>query len=691
MENLLLTPDKEKNYQSYMVFALTIIWSLATSLVVVVGFFYFPLLWSRWVLLLTIAIVIAVSNLALNYYGHTRTASWLLCTMLWFYITIPCITAGGIFAPGILSQTAIILTAGFLLGRRGGLAIGLLTIVADFLLAWLELNGHLPETVVLHDPFSRWISAIIPFGTVMVLQYYAIDHLRKSLTSMQREMVKRRNAEAAKDDTSRELSVREQELQDYKYALDISSIVAISNVEGTFTYVNENFCKVSKYTSEELIGKPHTILLSGVHPPEYFIEMGNAMLAGKPFRGEFCNRAKDGSLYWVDSTVVPFLDDKGEVYQFISINRDITEKKEAEEQLRANKERYKSIIAVSNTGAWEYDHETNKVWHSAQYFSMLGYDEPQGVWEGPDSLSWVTQLHPEDKERAVEVFDDFMKGNDKDIYENIFRMRHKNGDWVWILSRAKRLLDKDGNITNICLGTHTNITERVKADDKIRETEQLIKKITSQVPGNTYMFEIEESGMPNILFVNRGAEEFNFRADLNDISADAAKILEVWHPDDRALFTEKMKEARLTTGRISFQYRVIVNDAIRWRWLQATPEEGKDGKMIWYGATRDITDLVDYIASAEQILFDISHVLRRPVSSMLALTTLINEGDLDVEEVLHFARQLHPVALEMDKFMIELNEVYERKRKVNTLNIDFHLLVDKRNSLFDRSNGGMKL
>lgn len=685
MRKLFFTPDKEKNYQSYMVFALTIIWSLSTGLVAFIGFFYFPLLWLRWLLLLGIAIIIAVANLTLNYFGHTRTASWLLCTMLWLYITLPCITAGGIFAPGILSQTAVILTAGFLLGRRGGLVVGLVTILADLLLAWLEINGLLPTAVVKHDPISRWISAIIPFGTVMVLQYYAIDNLRKSLTSMQREMVKRRSAEAAKDNTLLELSEREQELQDYKYALDISAIVAISNVHGVFTYVNENFCKVSKYTSQELIGLSHTILWSGVHSPEYFEELGNAMIAGKPFRGEFCNKAKDGSLYWVDSTVVPFVDDKGNVYQYISINRDITEKKEAEEQLRANKERYKSIITVSNTGAWEYDHETNKVWHSAQYFSMLGYDEPQDEWEDLESMSWVSRLHPEDRKQAIEVFDQYMRSNDMDIYENIFRMRHKNGDWVWILSRAKRLLDKNGNLTNICLGTHTNITERVKAEDKIRETEQLIKKITSQVPGNTYMFEIEETGVPNILFVNRGSEEFNFMTDLKDISANPTKVLEVWHPDDRALFTEKMKEAYRTVGRISFQYRVIVNDVVRWRWLQAIPEKNNKEKVIWYGATRDITDLVDYIASAEQILFDISHVLRRPVSSMLAITTLMNEGDLDTDELLRFASQLHPVALEMDKFMKELNGVYERKRKINTLNIDFHSIVDKRNSLFDGS------
>ncbi|WP_175268764.1 hypothetical protein [Mucilaginibacter humi] len=196
------------------------------------------------------------------------------------------------------------------------------------------------------------------------------------------------------------------------------------------------------------------------------------------------------------------------------------------------------------------------------------------------------------------------------------------------------------------------------------------------------MFEIEENGTPNILFVNRGTEDFNFTADLEEISRDANKVLEVWYEGDRALFHEKLKEAYKSETAISFQYRIVVKDSFRWRWLQAVPEKNEHGKVIWYGATRDITDPVDYIASAEQILFDISHVLRRPISSMLGITTLINEGDLDPEELLHCARQLHPVAKEMDRFMNELNSTYEQKRQINSLNIDFSSLVDKRNSLF---------
>ncbi len=390
MKNILRAPDKETDYQSYMVYALTIVWFLTTLIVIVIELFYFPHLWYRWLLLLGIMFFIAAFNLSLNYFRHTQTASWSFTIMLWLYVTIHCYTAGGIFAPGILSQTSVILTAGFLLGRRGGLAIGLLTIAADFGLAYLEINGSLPDAAVIHDPISRWFSSIIPFGTILVLQYYAINHLRNSLQNLQREIIRRKDAEVIKDKTVYDLSEREKELRDYKYALDISSIVSITDVDGHFTFVNENFCKISKYSTDELLGQSHSILWSGEHPPEYFTGLAAAMQEGKSYRGEFCNKARDGSFYWVDTTIVPFLNDEGQVYQYMSINSDITLKKEAQERLRASEERYKAIIAVANTGAWEYNIDTHQVWYSAQYFAMLGIDKPDGVWEDTEVCHGLT-------------------------------------------------------------------------------------------------------------------------------------------------------------------------------------------------------------------------------------------------------------------------------------------------------------
>lgn len=184
MSNIFIIPDKEKNYQGYMVFVLALIWAVVTGLIVSVGFYYFPQIWQRWLIFLSVSVFIALFNLSLNGLGYMRLASWSLTIMLWLYITIPCYTAGGIMSLGILSQMSVILTACFLLGWRGGVLIGLFTLGADFWLAYIEMTGHLPEPSVPHNSITRWIGAIIPFGTILALQYYATNHLRTGLLAM---------------------------------------------------------------------------------------------------------------------------------------------------------------------------------------------------------------------------------------------------------------------------------------------------------------------------------------------------------------------------------------------------------------------------------------------------------------------------------------------------------------------------
>lgn len=667
MNNFFSVPDKERQYQSYMVFILTIIWSVVTGVIVSIGFYSFPEIWLRWLAFLSVSVFIAAINLSLNYFGYTRAASWTLTIMLWLYITIPCYSAGGILAPGIISQMSVILTAGFLLGWRGGMIFGLLSVSADFGFAYLEMTGHLPKPSVIHNPITRWIGAIIPFGTILALQYYATNHLRAGLIALQKEIGKREEAEKAKDEilhsleervkelktlyeVSRilqdesalrsnlfqqvadalpsgwqypditaaricvdgteyvtknyqlsgyriqgetktikdttiiieviylqpmpemdegpflkeerslinmllemlkiDLERREQsiELRDYKFALDIAVTVSISGIDGYFTFVNDNFTKASKYSAAELLNKHHSIIWSNYHSPGYFDELAVAMQNGKPFRGEFCNRAKDGNLYWVDTAIVPFLDEHGQVYQYLSINQDITERKEVEE--------------------------------------------------------------------------------------------------------------------------------------KIRESEQILRSITSHIPCNTYMFELEENGVFNMIFMNRGTEGFNHNYTIQDLSDDPQKAMEILHEDDKMKFNLAMKETFRTQSVLSLQYRVVINGHTRWRWFQAIPKSNKDGKNVWYGATSDITPIVDYIVSIEQIIFDISHVIRRPISTMLGLTKLITDSDLTESEVKDHSQKLYLISKEMDEFIYELNRSYNEKKDNNKIGIDFSSSIDKRNSLF---------
>ncbi|MDH5711284.1 MAG: PAS domain-containing protein, partial [Gammaproteobacteria bacterium] len=369
-------------------------------------------------------------------------------------------------------------------------------------------------------------------------------------------------------------------LRDSEYkniTLDEHAIVSITDVAGRITYANDKFCEISGYTRRELLGQNHRMLKSGCHSKSFYQDMWNCISSGKVWHGTICNRTKGGDEYWVESTIVPFLDENGRPYQFVAARTDIT-------QVRVNEDRLNRSQEYANIGTWDWNIQTGALYWSERIAPLFGYSkgEIQHTYE-----NFLKSVHPDDRQYVVDAVNNCVyHGAHYDIEHRVLQV---DGTVRWVHERGDVVRDEDNGKPLHMLGVVQDITQRKQAQLALQESEALLR--TAQQIGQIGNWS-RDMKTGKVTWSDEAFRIFGFEPGAFEVSFE--RFISTVHSDDIKPLKQSIQNAIESGSKHSIDHRIILPDGeIRWVHEEGEAVRNDQGEVVLlHGTVQDISDRI---------------------------------------------------------------------------------------------------
>ncbi|MBY0573073.1 MAG: PAS domain-containing protein [Undibacterium sp.] len=431
--------------------------------------------------------------------------------------------------------------------------------------------------------------------------------------------------------------------------LNMHAIVSIADSTGRLIEVNQAYCHISGYTKEEILRDNHRIVATGIQSADFLSNMWRTIASGTPWRGEVCNRSKNGNVYWVDTFIAPFKDAQGRIEKFISIRTDITSSKKAASRLANQRSALAHIIEGTNVGTWEWNVESGEMRLNERWADQIGYELNQLT---PSTIqTWDNLTHPDDLEKAKQRMKLHFQ-HDLPYYECETRLKHKDGQWIWVLTRGRIASFTPLGKPEWVSGTQMDINERKNAEAELQKSTQLLLNVRDQL---TKAAEVAELG---IWTWDLASDELNFNERMFDIYEVPEELrqeklyVDFWrtklHPDDLQANQARLTEA-IHGGHSYNPIFRIISPTIGLRYIQAAGgvERDEHGQAtLVTGINRDITlqyQAEEALRNAKQaaddanqaksaFLANMSHEIRTPMNAILGMLSLLAKTPLSPQQ-----------------------------------------------------------